>query len=144
MIRSDEASSGVIFSIDTETGFDQVVLITASWGLGENIVQGHVNPDEYLVFKPTLKEGNKTILRKKLGTKEMKMIYNEEGTVPTKNVPTTKKMRRKYCLSDEEILALAKWTVIVADHYSEKVPTTLTKRMQCKLRNEKGSRDMVA
>ncbi|MFM9159244.1 MAG: PEP/pyruvate-binding domain-containing protein, partial [Dolichospermum sp.] len=86
MVRSDLASSGVMFSIDTETGFQDAALITAAYGLGETIVQGAVNPDEYLVFKPTLKQGYKPILQKRLGTKEIKMIYDLGGSKLTKNV----------------------------------------------------------
>ena len=97
MVRSDLASSGVIFSIDTETGFKNAVLISASYGLGENVVQGAVNPDEYLVFKPTLKQGFRPILSKTAGTKEFKMIYDAGGSKMTKNVPVPPEERRRYC-----------------------------------------------
>ncbi len=120
MVRSDLASSGVMFSIDTETGFEDVVFITASWGLGENVVQGAVNPDEYYVFKPTLKQGYKPIIFKQPGEKAIKMIYCEDGSKATKNVATSKEERKKFALSDEEILTLAKWAVIIEDHYSAK------------------------
>ena len=119
MVRSDKASSGVMFSIDTESGFQNTVLVTGAYGLGENVVQGAVNPDEFLVFKPTLKEGKNAIISKELGSKEVKMIYTG-GTKLTKNIPVDPKDRIKYCLSDEEIITLAKWAVIIEDHYSAK------------------------
>ncbi len=98
MVRSDLASSGVIFSIDTETGFKDAVLISASYGLGENIVQGAVNPDEYVVFKPTLKQGFRPILSKTVGTKEFKMVYDAGGSKMTKNVPVPPEERRRLAL----------------------------------------------
>lgn len=120
MVRSDLASSGVMFSIDTETGFKDVVLINAAYGLGENVVQGTVNPDEYVVFKPTLAKGYRPILQKKLGTKEFKMVYDEGGGKMVKNVPVPEGERRKFVLEDEDILQLAKWAVIIEEHYSQK------------------------
>lgn len=87
MVRSDLATSGVMFTIDTETGFKHAALVTAAYGLGENVVQGAVNPDEYLVFKPTLKTGYKPILEKRLGSKEIKMVYDLGGSKLTKNIP---------------------------------------------------------
>ncbi len=120
MVRSDKAASGVMFSIDTETGFRNAVLITGSYGLGENIVQGAVNPDEFYVFKPTLKEGFKPIIQKKLGSKDVKMIYQQGGNKPTKNVPVPPEDRDRFCISDDEILKLASWAVIIEDHYSNK------------------------
>ena len=119
MVRSDLASSGVMFSIDTETGFKNAALITAAYGLGENVVQGAVNPDEYFVFKPTLKEGFKPILEKRLGSKEIKMIYDVGGGKQTKNVPVPESERGKYAITDDEILILGKWACIIEDHYSE-------------------------
>ncbi|MGL5875313.1 MAG: phosphoenolpyruvate synthase [Xenococcaceae cyanobacterium] len=119
MVRSDLAASGVIFSIDTETGFKNAALITAAYGLGENVVQGAVNPDEFLVFKPTLKEGFRPILKKRLGSKSIKMIYDIGGERLTKNITVPKTERNKYAISDEEILTLAKWTCIIEDHYSQ-------------------------
>ncbi|MFB2968293.1 phosphoenolpyruvate synthase [Aerosakkonema sp. BLCC-F183] len=119
MIRSDLASSGVMFSIDTETGFKNAALVTAAYGLGENVVQGAVNPDEYFVFKPTLKQGYRPILEKRLGSKEIKMIYDVGGGKQTKNVSVPESERGKYALNDEEILTLAKWACIIEDHYSE-------------------------
>lgn len=119
MVRSDMATSGVMFSIDTETGFKNAALITAAYGLGENVVQGAVNPDEYFVFKPTLKEGKRPILEKRLGSKEIKMVYDIGGSKLTKNVPVSQPDRDKYCINDEEILTLGKWACIIEDHYSE-------------------------
>lgn len=116
MVRSDKASAGVMFSIDTETGFRDVAVINASWGLGENVVQGTVNPDEYIVFKPLLgKDGFKPIVEKAFGTKEKKMVYSPEGA--TKNVETTRKERRRFALSDDEILELAEWALVIERHY---------------------------
>ncbi len=120
MARSDKGASGVMFSIDTESGFKDVVLINASYGLGENIVQGAVNPDQYYVFKPTLKEGFRPIISKRLGTKEMKLIYSHDGNKPTKNVPVDAKDRKRFALNDDQILQLAKWACIIEDYYSEK------------------------
>ncbi|VXD10454.1 phosphoenolpyruvate synthase [Planktothrix paucivesiculata] len=117
MVRSDLATSGVMFSIDTETGFKNAALITAAYGLGENVVQGTVNPDEYLVFKPTLREGFKPILEKRLGTKAIKMVYEMGQTTKNINVPISE--QKKYALSDDEILKLAQWTVMIEDHYSQ-------------------------
>jgi len=120
MVRSDLACSGVMFSIDTESGFPNVVLINAAYGLGENIVQGAVNPDEYYVFKPTLRQNFRPIIKKTIGNKEMRMIYSVEGTRPVKNVPVELEERKKFALTDDEILALARWAMIIEDHYSEK------------------------
>ena len=120
MARSDMACSGVMFSIDTESGFKDSVFITGAYGLGENVVQGAVNPDEYYVHKPTLKQGYKPIISKKVGNKKIKMIYNFEGNNPTKNVPVDPEMRKKFVISDDEIITLAKWAAIVEDHYSKK------------------------
>lgn len=120
MVRSDMACSGVMFSIDTDTGFKEAVVINGAWGLGENVVQGAVNPDEFFVFKPTLKTGYKPILQKELGKKEIKMIYSHDVGKTTKNVPTPEVERKQFVLSEEEILELAKWAVIIEDHYSAK------------------------
>jgi len=120
MVRSDLACSGVAFSLDTETGFRDVVLINAAFGLGENVVQGAVNPDEYLVFKPTLRDGFRPILQKRLGNKELKMIYDVGGGRMTRNVPTRPEERSRFCLNDDEILQLANWACIVERHYSER------------------------
>ena len=120
MVRSDKAGSGVMFSIDTETGFKEAVLINAAWGLGENVVQGTVNPDEYLVFKPLLDEKRfKPIIGKSLGEKEKKMIYAKGGTHPTKNIDTTKEQRRSFVLQDDEVLTLAQWALAIEKHYKK-------------------------
>ena len=119
MVRSDLATSGVMFSIDTETGFKNAVLITAAYGLGENVVQGAVNPDEYIVFKPTLNQGYRPILDKRLGSKEIKMVYDVGGSKLTKNIPTSPSERIKYAINDAEILTLAKWACQIEDHYSQ-------------------------
>lgn len=122
MVRSDLATSGVMFSIDTETGFNNVVLINAAYGLGENVVQGAVNPDEFLVFKPTLhQKGKVPIISKKLGSKSIKMIYEKEGSKATiKNVPVDISLRNQFCLNEKQITQLAKWACIIEDHYSKK------------------------
>lgn len=119
MVRSDLACSGVMFSIDTETGFTNAVLINASYGLGENIVQGSVTPDEYIVFKPTLRQGFRPILAKTAGTKESKLIYDTGGSKQTKNVPVAPSERKKMALTDEEVLELARWACLIEDHYSQ-------------------------
>ncbi len=116
MVRSDKACSGVMFTLDTESGFKDVVYITGTWGLGEALVQGMVNPDEFYVFKPTLKEGYKPILSKKLGSKDIKMVYGA-GRSAVRTVKTTKEERLSYVLSDEEILTLAKWAMAIEEHY---------------------------
>ena len=116
MVRSDLACSGVMFSIDTETGFKDAVLINSSYGLGENIVQGAVNPDQFYVFKPTLKKGFNAVLSKKLGTKKLKMIYSKSGT---KNISTTEKERKNFVITNKEIMKLAEWACIIEEHYKK-------------------------
>ncbi len=120
MVRSDLAASGVMFTLDTESGFRDVVLINAAYGLGENIVQGSVNPDEYYVFKPTLREGFRPILQKTLGSKEFRLIYDTGGGKMVKNVPVPPDERGRFAIGDEDILALAKWACLIEDHYSAK------------------------
>ena len=120
MVRSDLATSGVMFSIDTETGFRDAVLINAAYGLGENVVQGTVNPDEYCVFKPTLKQGYRPILQKRLGNKEFKLIYDLDGGKMTKNVPVPARDRIRFALDDDDILTLARWAMRIEEHYSAK------------------------
>ena len=121
MVRSDLASSGVMFTIDTETGFRDVVLVTAAYGLGENIVQGAVDPDEFLVFKPTFVQGHRAVLRRTLGSKKMKLVYAEGGTrETTRNVPTPQADRERYCLSDADVLTLSDYALRIERHYSEK------------------------
>ncbi len=120
MVRSDKGASGVMFSIDTESGFRDAVLINGSWGLGENIVQGTVTPDEWYVFKPTLQAGKQAILTRKLGEKNVKMIYTADAKRPTKNIPVPTADQERFCLSDKDILQLARWAVVVEEHYSKK------------------------
>lgn len=117
MVRSDLASAGVMFSIDTETGFQNAVLINAAYGLGENVVQGSVNPDEFYVFKPTLKEGYRPILQKRLGSKEFKLIYDVGGGKMVKNVPVPPDDRARFAITDDEIMTLARWATVIEDHY---------------------------
>ena len=121
MVRSDSASSGVLFSIDTESGFEDACFITGAWGLGENVVQGAVNPDEYYVYKPKLKEGKRPIVGKKIGSKAIKMIYDNDPSTeePVKNIDTTEAERNAYVINDDEILQLAKWACIIEDHYGK-------------------------
>jgi len=119
MVRSDLASSGVMFSIDTESGFKDVVYITSIYGLGENIVQGAVNPDEFYVHKPTLKKGFNSIISKKVGDKKLKMIYSEESNKPVKNIFVNEKECNRYSITDNEILKLAKWAVTIEEHYKK-------------------------
>jgi pyruvate,water dikinase len=113
MVRSDIGASGVMFSCDTESGFGEVVLINASWGLGENVVLGRVEPDQYYVFETTLKTGHRPILQKKLGSKLIKMIYDRNPKRPTRNIKTPLADQRRFVLSDDQILQLAKWAMIV-------------------------------
>jgi pyruvate, water dikinase len=120
MVRSDLAASGVMFSIDTETGFRDTVLINASYGLGENVVQGSVTPDEYYVFKPTLKLGFRPILQKIAGTKEFKLVYDIGGGKGVKNVPVPPDDRARFAISDDDILTLARWACVIEDHYGAK------------------------
>jgi pyruvate,water dikinase len=120
MVRSDKACSGVMFTIDTETGFRNAVIINGSYGLGENIVQGAVNPDEFIVFKPTLSLGYKPIIRKKLGSKEIKLVYDKSANKSTKNIKVPLADRKKFVISDDEVLTLAKWACVIEDHYSNK------------------------
>jgi pyruvate, water dikinase len=119
MVHSDLASSGVMFTIDTESGFRDVVLINAAYGLGENIVKGSINPDEVYVFKPTLKTGFRPILQKILGSKEFKLVY-DTGRESVKNVPVSLEDRHRFSISDAEILDLAQWACIIEEHYSTK------------------------
>ncbi|MBM3200254.1 phosphoenolpyruvate synthase [Candidatus Woesearchaeota archaeon] len=117
MVRSDKGSSGVMFTIDSETGFKDVVFVTSAYGLGENVVQGTVNPDEFYIFKPTLKKGFKAIISKKLGSKKMRMVYDAKGT---KNTKVAAQEQCAYSLTDPEVLKLAEWGCIIEEHYSAK------------------------
>jgi pyruvate,water dikinase len=119
MVRSDRAASGVVFTLDTETGFRDVVFVTGAYGLGENVVQGTVDPDEFYVFKPTLRQGHRTVLRRKLGSKEIRMVYaTAAGRETTRNMPTPPEQQARYCISDAEVLELADAAVRIEDHYS--------------------------
>ncbi len=120
MVRADLGASGVLFTLDTESGFRDVVFITAAYGLGENIVQGKVNPDEYYVFKPTLEKGFRPILKRQLGEKAIKMIYSGDATVgiSTKNVHVRREEQERFVLSDDEVLQLARDAQIIEKHYS--------------------------
>ena len=121
MVRSDLATSGVIFSLDTESGFPDVVFITGSYGLGENVVQGAVDPDEFYVFKPTFESGHRSVLRRALGSKKIKMVYaTGSSRQTTRNVPTSNTERQRFCVSDDEVLTLADYAIKVEKHYSAK------------------------
>ncbi len=121
MVRSDLAASGVIFTVDTETGFRDVVLVTGAWGLGENVVQGTVGPDEFTVFKPALAAGHRAVLRRRLGTKELRRVYAERGHgESTRDLPTPVEDRDRFCLEDAEVLTLADQAIAIERHYSER------------------------
>jgi pyruvate,water dikinase len=119
MIRSDKASSGVIFTLDPESGFRDVVVISSSYGLGEFIVQGVVNPDEWTVFKPTLSQNRRAIIGRRLGTKEVRLVYGD-GNRTTRSEATPPESRATFSLTDEEVLQLARWACIVEEHYSNR------------------------
>lgn len=121
MVRSDLSSSGVMFSCDTESGFGEVALINASYGLGENVVKGRVEPDQYYVFQTTLKKGFSPIIERRLGSKAVKLIYNKSAQKPTKDVPVPLKDRQKFVLTEEEILILARWSVLIEEHYGREM-----------------------
>lgn len=115
MVRSDEASSGIMFTLDTESGSQNLILINSIWGLGENVVSGRVNADEFFVFKPTLKKGITTILKRSLGSKKEKMLYDAASR--TLNIPTTQEEQNRFSISDDEVLSLAKAALIIEEHY---------------------------
>lgn len=119
MVRSDRGCSGVMFTLDTDSGFRDVVLINGSWGLGEYIVKGIVTPDEFMIHKPTLIKGFASIISKKLGSKEKKLVYSTEGTSPTKDVVVSPNERQMYVLTEDQVLQLARWGVIIEDHYKK-------------------------
>ena len=120
MARSDKGASGVMFTIDTETGFRDVIEINASWGLGEMVVQGKVTPDEYMLFKPTLREGYHSIVKKTMGEKKAMMVYTDSKTAPVKEIPVPVEMRSQFALTEDEIIQLANWGLIIEEHYSER------------------------
>ncbi len=118
MVRSDLGASGVAFSLDTESGFKDVVVINASFGLGEMIVQGSVSPDEYIVFKPTMQKGFSSIIEKKLGIKDKMMVYGDDPDERVKIIQVDKPMQQRYCLTDERIMQLANWVTKIETYYS--------------------------
>ncbi len=126
MVRSDKSSSGVMFSIDTESGFKDVVFINGAYGLGENVVQGSVNPDSFYVHKPTYKAGFRTVLKRTLGTKRIKMVFNDAinqsnmAVEYTKNIPVEEKQQKQFCISDEDVLVLADYAIKIEEYYSKK------------------------
>jgi len=119
MVRADTGSSGVMFTMDTESGFDGVVLINAAWGLGENVVQGTVNPDEFYVFKKTLSDQHSPIVRRQLGEKAIKMVYSHDSTagLSTRNVEVAAEDQSRFCINDDDVLQLARYAVIIENHY---------------------------
>jgi len=121
MVRSDKGASGVMFTLDTETGFRDVVFINAAYGLGENVVQGAVNPDEFYVFKTTLAQGFRPILKRQLGSKERKLIYAADAMagVSTRNIPVKREERERFAIGDDEVLQLARYAVAIENHYSQ-------------------------
>lgn len=118
MVRADKACAGVIFTLDTESGFRDVVVISSAYGLGEFVVQGVVTPDEWMVFKPTLAQGFSPIIARGLGTKEVRLVY-ADGSRATRSEPTPKNERRRFSLEDDEVLKLARWACLIEDHYSK-------------------------
>ena len=130
MVRSDMGASGVMFSLDTETGFKDVVFINAALGLGENVVQGAINPDSFYVHKPTFKKGFRTVLKRALGSKEKKMIFTDSINLDniaveyTKNIPATPEEQSHFCISDDDVMVLADYAIKVENHYSKKANST--------------------
>jgi pyruvate,water dikinase len=120
MVRSDLGSAGVIFTLDTESGFRDVVLVTGAWGLGETVVQGRVRPDEFWVHKPTLREGFRPIVRREIADKALKLVYGDGGTKALAEVPVPDAERRRPVLSDDDVLTLARWSVTIEEHYSRR------------------------
>ena len=117
MVRSDLASSGVIFTLDTESGFRNVVTVSGAYGLGEFVVQGVVTPDEWTVFKPTLATGHRAIIGRRIGTKEVRLVY-ADGSKGTRSEPTPAAERARFCVTDDDVLTLARWARTIEDHYS--------------------------
>ncbi len=120
MVRADKGSSGVIFTLDTESGHPGIIMVTSAWGLGENVVQGRVVPDMYYVHKDTLDQGFSPIVLRRCGSKEMRMVYDEQGHRLTKNVPVAEADRARYSLGDEDVLTLARWSLAIEKHYSKR------------------------
>ena len=118
MVRSDLAGSGVAFSLDTETGFRDIVMINGSWGLGEMVVQGAVSPDEFLVFKPARKKGFASIIEKRLGVKDKLMVYGDDSDERTRVIPAEENQKNRFCLTDQQVLQLADWVMHIEDYYS--------------------------
>jgi pyruvate,water dikinase len=119
MVRSDKSSSGVAFTLEPESGFRNLVHISGVWGLGENIVQGTVTPDEFLVFKPTLAQGKNAIIQKNLGEKALTMVYGNDAEYPVVNIETPEELRNQFVLTDDEITKIASWCVIIEEHYQK-------------------------
>jgi pyruvate, water dikinase len=118
MVRSDRAASGVIFTLDTESGFRDVVFVTGAYGLGENVVQGAVDPDEFYVHKPTFRDGYRAVLSRSLGRKQKRMIYGQAKGAATRNVATSKTERERFCIEDDDVLELADHAIAIEEHYS--------------------------
>jgi pyruvate,water dikinase len=119
MVRSDLGAAGVLFTLDTETGFPDVVLINSAYGLGENVVKGRVDPDEFLVFKPTLRTGHRPILKRQVGLKQEKLVYARKTGATTRSIPTPAEDRGRLSLTDDEVLTLAQWGCRIEEHYSK-------------------------
>src|SRR5690606_26276507 len=117
MVRSDVGASGVLFTLDTESGFRDVVFITASYGLGEMVVQGAVNPDEFSVYKPTLRDGRKAILRRSRGAKQLRMVYSDKPGERVRTEDTPAELRNRFSISDEDVQELAKQALVIEEHY---------------------------
>jgi len=117
MVRSDIGASGVLFTLDTESGFRDVVFVTASYGLGENIVQGAVNPDEFYVYKPTLREGRPAVVRRQIGSKQIRMVYSDAPGERVKNEETPAELRRRFAISDAEVEELSRQALVIEEHY---------------------------
>jgi pyruvate,water dikinase len=124
MVRADLGASGIMFTLDTETGFRDVVLISAAYGLGENVVQGALQPDEFMVFKPTFAQGHRAVLRRSLGTKRIKMVYRADCEATVRNIPTPETDRARFCISDEDVCTLADYALKIEQHYSARAGRT--------------------
>jgi pyruvate, water dikinase len=120
MVRSDLDSAGVIFTLDTESGFRDVVLITGAWGLGETVVQGRVRPDEFWVHKPTLRQGHRSIIRREISDKALKLVYSDDSARTVREIRVPRRERLQPVLGDDDVLTLAQWALVIEDHYSER------------------------